>query len=152
MRWCLPNVRRRPTLRSPRDCLRTRVAHAGSTKPTSICCDGCGLSYTGGRRANGIFAQRSRALDPAFWRLLLQIRRFQREAVAFLESGPDDALTYREFLDQHGFDQHFVQLLPGFDVHFVVGDWRILARLSAGARLYPSPDVVGGVSFALTEI
>ncbi|HET9861544.1 MAG TPA: FAD-dependent oxidoreductase [Nocardioidaceae bacterium] len=82
------------------------------TRPTemsmSICCDGCGLSYTGGRRANGIFAQRSRALDPGFWRLLLQIRRFQREAVAFLEGEPAEAITYREFLDQHGFDQHFV--------------------------------------------
>lgn len=87
------------------------------TRPTemsmSICCDGCGLSYTGGRKANGIFAQRRRALDPGFWRLLLQIRTFQREALAFLETDdstevPNDAITYREFLEQHGFDQYFI--------------------------------------------
>ena len=82
------------------------------TRPTemsmSICCGGCGLAYTGGRKANGIFSQRRRAFDPNFWRLLLQIRKFQREAVDFLESAPTDELTYAAFLDAHGFDQHFV--------------------------------------------
>src|SRR4051812_15366341 len=37
------------------------------TRPTemsmSITCDGCGLSYKGGRKAAGIFAQRRRAVD-----------------------------------------------------------------------------------------
>ncbi|HET6699137.1 MAG TPA: FAD-dependent oxidoreductase [Nocardioidaceae bacterium] len=82
------------------------------TRPTemsmSICCDGCGLSYAGGRRADGIFAQRRRVADPRFWRLLLQVRRFQREALRFLERSADSELSYAEFLDQHGFDRHFV--------------------------------------------
>ncbi len=82
------------------------------TRPTemsmSISCDGCGLSYKGGRRANGIFAQRRRVADPRFWRLLAQIRSFQKRALALLEDGDDTGLTYGEFLDRHGFDQHFV--------------------------------------------
>ena len=82
------------------------------TRPTemsmNITCDGCGLSYTGGRRAGGIFAQRRRAADPAFWRLLLQIRAFQRQALAHLERHPTSSTSYGDFLDQHGFDRHFV--------------------------------------------
>lgn len=82
------------------------------TRPTemsmSITCAGCGLSYSGGRRADGIFAQRRRAADPAFWRLLLQIRSFQKQAVAFLDEHPDATTTYGQFLDERGFDPHFV--------------------------------------------
>ena len=58
------------------------------TRPTemsmSVTCAGCGLSYKGGRKANGIFAQRRRLLDPRFWRFLLTIRRFQKQALALL--------------------------------------------------------------------
>ncbi|MGZ4460953.1 MAG: NAD(P)/FAD-dependent oxidoreductase [Nocardioides sp.] len=85
-----------------------------ATRPTemsmSISCAGCGLSFKGGRKANGIFAQRRRLVDPKFWRLLLSIRRFQKQALAFLDSADPAAtdLTYGEFLDRHGFDQHFV--------------------------------------------
>jgi len=82
------------------------------TRPTemsmSITCSGCGLSYTGGRRADGIFSQRRRAADPGFWRLLLQIRLFQKQALAFLEEDPASEVTYAEFLAARGFDQHFV--------------------------------------------
>src|SRR5688572_9484801 len=50
------NDRTYPTLRRLFDELGVR------TRPTemsmSITCEGCGLSYKGGRRANGIFAQR----------------------------------------------------------------------------------------------
>jgi len=82
------------------------------TRPTemsmSITCEGCGLAYKGGRRANGIFAQRRRVADPGFWRLLLQIRSFQKQALALLESGDDAGLTYGEFLDRQGYGSHFV--------------------------------------------
>jgi predicted NAD/FAD-binding protein len=82
------------------------------TRPTemsmNISCAGCGLSYTGGRKAAGIFAQRRRVADRDFWRLLLQVRRFQKQALAFLEDHPASEQTYAEFLDQHGFDRHFV--------------------------------------------
>ncbi len=93
--------------------LRRLFAELGvETRPTemsmSISCDECGLNYVGGRKANGIFAQRRRALDPTFWRMLLSIRRFQNAAVRLLEEEPDAAMTYGEFLDRHRFDRHFV--------------------------------------------
>lgn len=82
------------------------------TRPTemsmNITCSECGLSYTGGRKTDGIFSQRRRALDPAFWRLLLQVRSFQKKALAFLEEHPTSTTTYEEFLTEHGFDRHFV--------------------------------------------
>jgi predicted NAD/FAD-binding protein len=93
--------------------LRRMFAELGvATRPTemsmSITCTECGLNYVGGRRANGIFAQRRRVLDPTFWRMLLAIRRFQKAALRLLEDDPRSALTYGEFLDRHGFDRHFV--------------------------------------------
>ena len=74
----------------------------------SISCAGCGLSYKGGTGANGIFAQRRRAVDPSFWRLLLGVRRFQREARRLLDGPADPELSYGDFLAQQGFDAHFV--------------------------------------------
>ena len=93
--------------------LRRMFAELGvETRPTemsmSITCDECGLNYVGGRGAGGIFAQRRRAFDPTFWRMLLSIRRFQKEAVRLLEDQPDSDLTYGDFLDRHGFGRHFV--------------------------------------------
>jgi predicted NAD/FAD-binding protein len=92
--------------------LRRLFAELGvQTRPTemsmSISCDECGLNYVGGRKAPGIFAQRRRILDPTFWRMLLSIRRFQKEALTLLEDGSDSTLTYGEFLDRHDFDRHF---------------------------------------------
>ncbi|MGH3372629.1 MAG: NAD(P)/FAD-dependent oxidoreductase [Nocardioidaceae bacterium] len=82
------------------------------TRPTemsmNITCSGCGLSYTGGRRADGIFAQRRRAVDPTFWRLLLAIRSFQKQALGFLEEHPASPTSYGDFLAERGFDRHFV--------------------------------------------
>ena len=83
-----------------------------ATRPTemsmSIACDECGLTYVGGRRAPGIFAQRRRVVDPRFWRLLLGVRRFQEAALALLEDDPHSTLSYGDFLDRHGFDRYFV--------------------------------------------
>jgi predicted NAD/FAD-binding protein len=93
--------------------LRRLFAELGvETRPTemsmSISCAGCGLSYKGGTGANGILAQRRRAVDPSFWRLLLGVRRFQQEARKLLDGPADPELSYGEFLEQQGFDAHFV--------------------------------------------
>ena len=93
--------------------LRRLFAELGvQTRPTemsmSITCDGCGLGYVGGRGPNGIFAQRRRLLDPLFWRLLLQVRRFQKAALALLEDAAS-ALTLRRVpRPASAFDEHFV--------------------------------------------
>ncbi|HET7386151.1 MAG TPA: FAD-dependent oxidoreductase [Nocardioidaceae bacterium] len=82
-----------------------------ATRPTemsmSITC-GCGLSYAGGRGANGIFAQRRRLADPRFWRLLVDVRRFQQAARALLERVPASTESYADFLAGHGFGDDFV--------------------------------------------
>ncbi len=93
--------------------LRALLAEIGvETRPTemsmSITCRGCGLGYVGGRGASGIFGQRRRALDPRFWRLLLQISRFQQRAVALLDEPGGEALSYGDFLEREGFTEHFV--------------------------------------------
>jgi predicted NAD/FAD-binding protein len=75
----------------------------------SVRCDGCGLEYAGGRGLRGMFAQPRRLLDPQFWRMLLQVKRFHRRAAAFLQAGDDrDLTTYGEFLEREGFSEHFV--------------------------------------------
>ncbi|MGZ4460980.1 MAG: NAD(P)/FAD-dependent oxidoreductase [Nocardioidaceae bacterium] len=93
--------------------LRRLLGELGvETRPTemsmSISCDQCGLSYVGGRGAAGIFAQRRRIADPRFWRLLLDVRRFQKAALRLLADEPASTLTYGQFLDRQGFGAHFV--------------------------------------------
>jgi predicted NAD/FAD-binding protein len=75
----------------------------------SIRCEECGLEYAGGRGLTGLLAQRSRVLDPQFLRMLMQVRRFHRRALAFLRTSPEDDLTtYGEFLAAEGFTEHFL--------------------------------------------
>jgi predicted NAD/FAD-binding protein len=76
----------------------------------SIHCDGCGLEYAGGRGAKGIFAQRRRLGDPRFLRLLTSVKRFQRLALALLDSdeSDDEPVTYGDFLRFHDFSDHFI--------------------------------------------
>ncbi|USQ80660.1 NAD(P)/FAD-dependent oxidoreductase [Ornithinimicrobium faecis] len=86
----------------------------------SITCDGCGLSYAGGRGLPGIVgglglrgrddARHAAALLP----LLRQVPQFYRAASALLETPASTwDPTLREFLGRHLFSDHFVR-------HFVV--------------------------------
>jgi uncharacterized protein len=63
---------------------------------------------------NGLFAQRSNLLSPAFYRMLLDIRRFNREAASDLEYGRLGDLALGDYLSRHGFSRQFLQhyLLP----------------------------------------
>ncbi|WP_019146236.1 NAD(P)/FAD-dependent oxidoreductase [Aeromicrobium massiliense] len=76
----------------------------------SIRCDGCGLEYAGGRGLSGLFAQPRRLADPRFLRMLLDVKRFQRAALALLDAPQHDAepQTYGDFLREHGFGAYFV--------------------------------------------
>ncbi len=73
----------------------------------SIVCDGCGLSYAGGRGLSGIFAQPRRVLEPRFLGMLSQVPRFHRHARRLLQGGEGDP-TWGEFLSQAGFSDYFV--------------------------------------------
>ncbi len=75
----------------------------------SVRCEGCGLEYAGGRGLRGVFAQPRRLIDPRFLRMLWQVKRFHRRALAFLRTTDDENLTtYGEFLEREGFSGYFI--------------------------------------------
>lgn len=89
-----------------------------ATQPTqmsfSVRCDNSGLEY-GGSNLNTLFAQRRNLLRPSFHRMLCDILRFNREAVADLESGRiANTATLNEYLHNNRYSDAFIHryLLP----------------------------------------
>ena len=82
------------------------------TQPTemsmSITCEGCGLSYAGGRGPKGMFAQKRRLADPRFIRMLKDVPRFHEVAHALLADDSQNP-TWGEFLAAQGFSDYFVR-------------------------------------------
>lgn len=80
-------------------------------KPTemsfSVHCDRSGLEYSGSN-LNTLFCQRKNLLRPAFWRMVRDILRFNRESIIDLESGrlPPD-MTLGAYLDQNKYSTEF---------------------------------------------
>ncbi|MCE4535882.1 FAD-dependent oxidoreductase [Pelomonas sp. P7] len=78
--------------------------------------DGRGGLEWSGTSLNTVFAQRSNLLRPGFWRMLGEILRFNRLAMALAADGPAEALqgSIRDFLDEHRFSEGFRRhyLLP----------------------------------------
>src|ERR1019366_7427412 len=75
----------------------------------SVRCEGCGLEYAGGRGLRGVFAQPRRLIDTRFLRMLWQVKRFRRCALAFLRTTDDENLTtYGEFLERGGVSGYFI--------------------------------------------
>lgn len=96
--------------------LRRLFAELGvQSRPTemsmSIHDERSGVEFAGGRGAKGVFAQPRRALDPRFLSVLVQVKRFQLRANAFLRRTDDsDQTTYGEFLRTNRFSDAFVRL------------------------------------------
>ena len=65
------------------------------------------LEYNGAS-LNALFAQRSNLLRPSFYRMLMDILRFNREAVALLDD-PENAITLGEFLSENGYSDLFIE-------------------------------------------
>ena len=88
------------------------VAWQPSEMSFSVHCERGGLEYNG-TSIDGLFAQRSNALRPSFWRMLRDIGRFYREAPALLDLR-DEQLTLGEFLERGRYSREFVDqhLLP----------------------------------------
>jgi predicted NAD/FAD-binding protein len=59
---------------------------------------------------SGLYANRRHALSPAFGRMLLDVRRFQREAPALLEL-PGAGPSLRAYLDDNAYSRWFVERL-----------------------------------------
>jgi predicted NAD/FAD-binding protein len=88
------------------------VATQPSEMSMSIRCEGCGLEYAGARGLGGVLAQPRRTLRPDFLRLLVEVKRFHRQARRLLASG-DDESTLGDFLRRGRFSSYAVR-------HFVV--------------------------------
>ncbi len=72
----------------------------------SVRCDESGLEYAGAKKAPGILAQGVRSLRPRYLRMLVEIKKFHREAKALLASQSDE-LTLAEFLDAGRYSAYF---------------------------------------------
>ncbi len=62
-----------------------------------------GLEYNG-HTLNSLFAQRSNVFRPSFWRMVLDILRFNKEAVSL---APNEPRTIGEYLEQEGYSTYF---------------------------------------------
>jgi uncharacterized protein len=90
-----------------------------ATQPTemsmSITCEGCGLEYAGARGLSGLFAQPRLAGNPAYLRMLGEVKRFHAHARRLIEhadagAGDDvDGLTLGTFLALGGYSRYFVR-------------------------------------------
>ncbi|MFM9843518.1 MAG: NAD(P)/FAD-dependent oxidoreductase [Dongiaceae bacterium] len=79
----------------------------------SVSIDKPDLEYAG--NARGLFCQPANAWRPAFWRLLGDIKRFNRDAMAFLDGDQVPAdLTLGQFLERQGYGPQLAEqyLLP----------------------------------------
>lgn len=89
------------------------VASAPSAMTFSVRNDSAGIEWCGTDIA-ALFAQPGNALRPAFWRMLVDVLRFNRETTAMHVDGRVDPGTLGEFLDAHGYSAPFREwyLLP----------------------------------------
>jgi predicted NAD/FAD-binding protein len=65
-----------------------------------------GLEYNGAS-INTLFAQRRNVVRPSFYRMLMDILRFNREAPGLLEHS-SGTMTLGEYLDSNGYSQQFI--------------------------------------------
>ena len=73
----------------------------------SVRCEKSDLEYSASS-LNGLFAQRSNFICPAFYKMLRDITRFNREAPLALDSS-DDRLTLQSYLEKHKYSDYFVR-------------------------------------------
>ena len=82
-------------------------------KPTEMSfsvCDPKTRTEYNGNNLNSLFAQRSNLLSATFWGMLRDILRFNREALADLESQRiDPHTTLGDYLQSHGYGQRFIE-------------------------------------------
>jgi predicted NAD/FAD-binding protein len=104
------NDRTYPRLRALLDELQ--VATQPSEMSFSVQCAKTGLEYNG-TTLNSLFAQRRNLVRPAFWRMIADILRFNREAPALLDA-PADEPSLGEYLSAHRYSSEFIEhyILP----------------------------------------
>lgn len=83
-----------------------KVASQPTNMSFSVRCERTGLEYNG-NNLNSLFAQRRNLLRPAFYRMLADILRFNRQAPRLLKQ-EDEELTLLDYLHSHGYGQNFI--------------------------------------------
>ncbi len=73
----------------------------------SVRCDRSGLEYQGSS-LNGLFAQRRNLLRPSFYRMLIDVLRFNRRSLELLR-GDDDELPLGQYLDRNRYSRQFIE-------------------------------------------
>src|SRR6478736_9208963 len=68
-----------------------------------------GLEFCGSS-LNHLFAQRRNLFSPSFYRMLLQIDRFNRDALAVLDDPAIEALTLADYVHLRGYSRDFLEL------------------------------------------
>lgn len=123
------------------------VASRPTSMSFSVRCDAENLEYNGSS-LNGLFAQRWNLLRPSFYRMLADIMRFNREAVA--DDSVTDETTVGEYLARQRYSREFSEnyLLPmgaaiwscplgtfaNFPIRFIVEFYRNHGLLSVRHR------------------
>jgi predicted NAD/FAD-binding protein len=79
----------------------------------SVRCDGCGLEYAGAKGIGGVFATARSVRNPAYLRMLAEVKRFHVAARRLLARTEDQPCTLAEFLREGRYSRYFVQ-------HFMV--------------------------------
>ncbi|MGB0458824.1 MAG: NAD(P)/FAD-dependent oxidoreductase [Porticoccaceae bacterium] len=77
-----------------------------STMSFGVKCDKTGLEYMGST-INSLFSQRRNFFRPSFWRMILDILRFNREATDLLQDSSDD-ISLGDYVEQHKYSQVFI--------------------------------------------
>ena len=67
-----------------------------------------------GTNLNGLFAQRANALNPYFWRMLIDFNRFRRQGPKHLSKKNADEISLGEYLLLHNYSSTFIEyhILP----------------------------------------
>ncbi|MDZ7617608.1 MAG: FAD-dependent oxidoreductase [Patescibacteria group bacterium] len=73
----------------------------------SVRCDRTGLEYQGSS-LNGLFAQRRNLLRPSFYRMLMDVLRFNRRSLELLRSD-DDELPLGQYLNRNRYGRQFIE-------------------------------------------
>ena len=82
------------------------VSEQLSTMSFGVKCQRTGLEYMGST-INSLFAQRRNLLHPAFWKMLSEIMRFNREATAVLNTDKD-TIALGDYLQQGNYSRMFI--------------------------------------------
>jgi predicted NAD/FAD-binding protein len=88
------------------------IASRNSDMSFSVRCDKTGLEYQGSS-LNGLFAQRCNLVRPSFYRMLMDVFRFNRRSVELLQ-GEDYELKLGEYLNLNRYSREFIEnyLIP----------------------------------------